>query len=203
MRKLKLGVAGLGRGFTVMLPTLRRDPRLALVAAADARPEARAQFASDFSAKTYDSVQTLCADPAVDVVYVATPHQFHAEHAKLAVQAGKHVLVEKPMAISLGECAAMIEAASAAAVHLVVGHSHSFNAPILRARSLIESGDYGDVRMVAALNYTDFVYRPRRPEEFDTAQGGGVVFSQGAHQVDIVRILVAGTIDICFGVAAI
>src|SRR6188508_1326995 len=133
MRKLKLGVAGLGRGFTVMLPTLRRDPRLALVAAADARPEARAQFASDFSAKTYDSVEALCADPAVDVVYVATPHQFHSEHTKLAVQAGKHVLVEKPMAISLGECAAMIEAASAAAVHLVVGHSHSFNAPILRA----------------------------------------------------------------------
>ena len=189
MQKLKLGVAGLGRGFTLMLPTFRRDPRVTLVAAADARPEARARFASDFSAKAYDRVEALCADPAVDVVYVATPHQFHAAHATLAARAGKHVLVEKPMAITLEECAAMIEAARAARVHLVVGHSHSFNAPILRARSLIDSGEYGEARLITALNYTDFVHRPRRPEEFDTAQGGGVVFSQGAHQIDIVRML--------------
>ena len=189
MQKLKLGVAGLGRGFTLMLPTFRRDPRVALVAAADPRAEARARFASDFRAKAYESVGALCADPSVDVVYVATPHQLHAEHATLAAKAGKHVLVEKPMAISLDECAAMIAAARLAKVHLLVGHSHSFNAPILRARSLIDSGEYGEPRSVTALNYTDFVYRPRRPEEFDTAQGGGVVFSQGAHQVDIVRML--------------
>ena len=189
MQKLKLGVAGLGRGFTLMLPTFRRDARVTLVAAADPRAEARARFASDFSAKTYASVGALCADPNVDVVYVATPHQLHAEHATLAAKAGKHVLVEKPMAISLDECAAMIAAARLAKVHLLVGHSHSFNAPVLRARSLIDSGEYGEPRSVTALNYTDFVYRPRRPEEFDTAQGGGVVFSQGAHQVDIVRML--------------
>ena len=189
MQKLKLGVAGLGRGFTLMLPTFRRDPRVALVAAADPRAEARARFASDFRAKAYESVGALCADPSVDVVYVATPHQLHAEHATLAAKAGKHVLVEKPMAISLDECAAMIAAARLAKVHLLVGHSHSFNAPILRARSLIDSGEYGEPRSVTALNHTDFVYRPRRPEEFDTAQGGGVVFSQGAHQVDIVRML--------------
>jgi phthalate 4,5-cis-dihydrodiol dehydrogenase len=83
----------------------------------------------------------------------------------------------------------MIKAARDARIHLLIGHSHSFNAPILRARSLIDSGEYGEPRLVTALNYTDFVYRPRRPEEFDTAQGGGVVFSQGAHQVDIVRML--------------
>jgi phthalate 4,5-cis-dihydrodiol dehydrogenase len=189
MQKLKLGVAGLGRGFTLMLPTFRHDPRVALVAAADPRAEARARFASDFSAKAYESVGALCADPNVEVIYVATPHQLHAEHATLAAKAGKHVLVEKPMAISLDECRAMIAAARDAKVHLLVGHSHSFNAPVLRARSLIASGEYGEPRSVTALNYTDFVYRPRRPEEFDTAQGGGVVFSQGAHQVDIVRML--------------
>ena len=99
------------------------------------------------------------------------------------------MLVEKPMAISLGECRAMIAAARAAKVQLIVGHSHSFNAPVARARALVESGEYGAVRMINAINYTDFVYRPRRPEELDTAQGGGVVFSQGAHQLDIVRML--------------
>ena len=114
-RKLRIGVAGLGRAFTVMLPTFAADPRVALVAAADPRAEARARFAADFSAQTYDTVEALCADPAVEIVYVATPHQHHAQHAILAAQCGKHVLVEKPMALTLEECAAMIAAAQAAA----------------------------------------------------------------------------------------
>jgi phthalate 4,5-cis-dihydrodiol dehydrogenase len=193
-RKLRIGVAGLGRAFTVMLPTFARDPRVALVAGADPRPEARARFAADFSAKTYDSVEALCADPDVDVLYVATPHQHHAAHAAIAARNGKHLLVEKPMALTLDDCAAMIDAAQRANVHLVVGHSHSFDAPILRTRELIASDAYGAVRMIAALNYTDFLYRPRRPEELDTARGGGAVFNQAAHQVDIVRLLAGGRV---------
>ena len=102
--KLKLGVAGLGRAFAVMLPTLVRDPRIALVAAADPRAEARAQFEADFQCKVYREVADLCADPNVEAVYIATPHQFHAAQACMALAAGKHVLVEKPMALSLDEC---------------------------------------------------------------------------------------------------
>jgi phthalate 4,5-cis-dihydrodiol dehydrogenase len=193
-RKLRLGVAGLGRAFTVMLPTLAGDPRVALVAAADPRAEARQRFAADFSAKTYKSVEELCADPAVEIVYLAAPHQYHAPYAIHAAQHGKHVLVEKPMALTLEDCAAMIGAARAASVHLIVGHSHSFDAPILRTRALIASGAFGAVRMITALNYTDFLTRPRRPEELDTAQGGGAVFNQAAHQIDIVRLLGGGLV---------
>src|SRR3954466_351981 len=87
-RKLRIGVAGLGRGFSVMLPTLARDSRVSLVAAADLRPEARARFAADFGGKTYDAVEALCADPTVEIIYVATPHQFHADHSVLAARAG-------------------------------------------------------------------------------------------------------------------
>ena len=191
-RKLKMGVAGLGRGFTLMLPTLARDPRVALVAAADPRPEARARFADEFGAPTHESVEALCAVPDVEVVYVATPHQFHAGHAAIAAGAGKHLLIEKPMAISLAECETMIASAHKAGVHLIVGHSHSFDAPIARTRRLIESGKFGAVRMITAINYTDFIYRPRRADELDTARGGGVIFSQAAHQVDIVRLLAGG-----------
>jgi len=96
------------------------------------------------------------------------------------------------MALTLRECQSMIDAARAAGVTLIVGHSHSFDAPFLRARQTIARGTYGPVRMITALNYTDFLYRPRRPEELDTARGGGVVFSQGAHQVDVVRLLAGG-----------
>jgi phthalate 4,5-cis-dihydrodiol dehydrogenase len=191
---LRLGIAGLGRGFTVMLPTLTQDQRITLVAAADPRPEARQRFAADFQARTYETVADLCADPAVEVVYVATPHQLHAAHVCAAASARKHVLVEKPLAITLDECATMIDAAHAAGIHLVVGHSHSFDAPYRRAREIIAAGELGRLGMITAMNFTDFLYRPRRPEELDTAQGGGVVFSQGAHQIDIVRLLGGGRV---------
>jgi phthalate 4,5-cis-dihydrodiol dehydrogenase len=187
--KLRLGIAGLGRAFTLMLPTFTSDPRIAMVAAADTRADARERFAAEFSTKSYETVEELCADPAVEVVYVATPHQYHAPHAVLAAQHGKHLLIEKPMAVSLRECAAIVAAARRAQVRLVVGHSHSFDAPVRRLRALIESGDFGAVRMINAMNYTDYLYRPRRPEELDTAQGGGAVFNQAAHQVDMVRLL--------------
>ena len=186
------GVAGLGRAFTLMLPTFVADPRVRLCAAADPRAEARARFTADFDAPAYATVDELCADPAVDVVYVASPHQMHASHAIAAARHGKHVLVEKPMSLSLTDCTRMIDAASAAGVQLVVGHSHGFDAPIARARALIDTHNFGPVRMIHAFYYTDFMYRPRRPEELDTAQGGGAVWNQAAHQVDIIRLLAGG-----------
>ena len=88
--------------------------------------------------------------------------------------------------------AAKAKSAAPGSVVLIVGHSHSFDAPYLRAREHIAAGIYGSVQMIHALNYTDFLYRPRRTEELDTSKGGGVVFSQGAHQVDIVRLLGGG-----------
>jgi phthalate 4,5-cis-dihydrodiol dehydrogenase len=172
-----------------MLPTFTQDPRVQLVAACDPRPEACARFEQDFNARTYASIEQLAADDKVNVIYVASPHQFHARHTAVAARHGKHVLVEKPMALSLADCDAMIAACQGAGVHLVVGHCHSFDEPYRRVRQIIDSGQYGAVRMIHALNFTDFLYRPRRPEELDTAAGGGVVFSQAAHQVDVVRLL--------------
>ena len=189
---MRIGAAGLGRAFTLMLPTLVADARVELVAAADPRAEARKQFSADFGGKAYASVEEMCADAAVDVVYVATPHQFHAQHARLAFKAGKHALVEKPMALTLDECRSMVDAARAAKRELIVGHSHSFDAPVRRTRELIASSKYGKLRMITAMMFTDFLYRPRRPEELDTARGGGAVYNQAAHHVDIVRLLGGG-----------
>src|SRR5262245_25227360 len=192
MRKLKLGVVGLGRAFSVMAPAFR-SPRIEVAAATDPRPEALRQFERQFGGRTFPSVEALCRGD-IDAVYIATPHQFHAAQADVCLAAGKHVLVEKPMALDLDECRGMIAAADRAGRHLIVGHSHSFDAPIRRTRALIESGAFGRVRMITALNFTDFLYRPRRPEELDTAQGGGAVFNQAAHQVDIVRLLGGGRV---------
>jgi phthalate 4,5-cis-dihydrodiol dehydrogenase len=190
-----VGVAGLGRAFVLMLPALGSHPKIELVAAADPRDEARARFAASFGGRTYPTVEALSADPDVDAVYVATPHQFHAQHVIAAARGGKHVLVEKPMALSLDECRAMIEATRRAGVQLVVGHSHSFDAPIARTHEMIAGGTFGALRMITAVYFTDFLYRPRRVEELAKESGGGVLFNQAPHHVDIVRLLGGGRVE--------
>jgi phthalate 4,5-cis-dihydrodiol dehydrogenase len=99
------------------------------------------------------------------------------------------------MALTLEDCRSMIDAARQARVALIVGHSHSFDRPILQTRKIIEQGLVGKVRMITAFNFTDFLYRPRRPEELATERGGGVVFNQAAHHVDIVRLLGGGEVQ--------
>jgi len=150
-KKLRLGAAGLGRAFSLMLPTLVLDPRITIVAGADPRTEARALFEKDIGGRSYASVEELCADPEIDAVYISTPHQFHAANALAAAAHGKHILCEKPMALSAAECLEMIEAARKAKVHLLVGHSHSYDGPVQQARAMIETGDFGEVRMLHAL----------------------------------------------------
>jgi phthalate 4,5-cis-dihydrodiol dehydrogenase len=189
---LRLGVAGIGRAFTLMLPTLVGDARLKIVAGADPRLEARARFAADFSARVYDTVEAMCEDGDIDVIYIASPHQYHRPNVEAAARAGKHVLVEKPMALALDDCEAMIEVCEKAGVVMVVGHSHGFDRPIARTRELVAGGAFGNLRMINAMQFTDFLYRPRRPEELDTAAGGGVIFNQAPHQVDNVRVIAGG-----------
>lgn len=193
-RVLRIGVAGLGRAFTLMLPTFLTDERVQLVAATDPWATACKQFERDVGIPCDASFEALCTNPTVEVVYIASPHQFHAEQAVLALGAGKHVWVEKPMAVTLAQCNAMVEAAKRSGKCLMVGHSHSFDAPILQTARLIQSGQFGAVRMLHAIQYTDFLYRARRPEELQTERGGGVIFSQGAHQVDVCRLLCAGLV---------
>ena len=193
-RKLRIGIAGLGRAFSIMLPALASD-KLEIVAGADPRPEARQRFSADFKARAHATVEDLCADPAVEAVYISTPHGFHRANVEAAAANGKHILVEKPMALTLDDCRAMNAAVRAAGVVMVVGHSHSFDLPIRRAREIIASGAVGELRMITAAYYTDFLYRPRRREELDTAQGGGVMYNQAPHQVDVVRLLGGGRVN--------
>lgn len=195
---LRIGVAGLGRAFMLTLPSLLSDPRVRLVAAAAPREASRRAFEVQFGGRAHADVAEMCADPEVEAVYVATPHHMHRDHVIAALEAGRHVIVEKPLAVQMEDGAAMVEAARAAGRHLIVGPSHSFDAPVGQARALIASGVLGRVGMIHALNYTDFLYRPRRPEELVTDQGGGVIFSQAIHQIDIVRLLAGGLAENVF-----
>jgi phthalate 4,5-cis-dihydrodiol dehydrogenase len=191
---LRFGIAGLGVASTQILPYLARHPHARVVAAADVRPAALEQFAREFQAETFRSVEDLCRSPNVDAVYVCTPNHLHAEHVILAAEHRKHIIVEKPMALTLAECEAMNAAAERNGVHLLCGHTHSFDPPIRKMREIVRSGALGRLRMLHTWNYTDLMYRPRMPHELDTRRGGGAVFIQGPHQVDIVRLIGGGLV---------
>lgn len=191
---IRLGLIGLGGATHQILPSLRSHSDVRIVAAADLRSEARERFTSAFGAPAYAEVEQLCRDPLVNTVYIATPHQWHKEHAVMAAACGKHIIVEKPMALTVEECDAMTQAAACNRVHLLVGHTHSFDPPVGRMREVIRSGELGPLAMINTWSYSNFLMRPRRPEELDTAQGGGIIFNQVPHQVDMVRLLGGGMV---------
>jgi phthalate 4,5-cis-dihydrodiol dehydrogenase len=193
-KPIGLGIAGLGMAGAVMVRAVARHPAFRLAAAAEPQAGPRLAFARDFKANIHSDIRRLCDDPSVDAVYIATPHQFHAEHASLAAAAGKHIILEKPMALTLADCDAIMAAVEKAGVRLVIGHTHAFDPAIRTMRAMIASGELGRLGMIASWNYTSYLYRPRRPEELDTAQGGGILFNQVPHQIDIVRLLGGGLV---------
>lgn len=191
---LRLGIIGLGRAATGTIPSVEKHPNMEVAAVADIRPEIVERFKADRAVEGFGSVEALCDSPNVDAVYIATPTNLHTEHVIAAAERGKHVMVEKPMAITLDDAQRMIDATSRNNVQLQVGHSQSFEPPMRRIRQLVQGGELGALRMMHNWYYNDWIYRPRLPDELNTAMGGGVVFRQGAHQFDIMRLIAGGIV---------
>lgn len=194
-RPIGVGILGMGAAGAAFVPALQRHPAFRWVALAETHPQVRCQWAAEPAARgvaVCDGLEALLDRQDVEVVLIATPTPLHAEQAQRAAAAGRHVLVEKPMAATWNEGQAMVSAAERAGVTLLVGHSHSFDLPIRRMREMVVAGELGPVRMVNTWCFTDWMRRPRQPAEFDASQGGGVVMRQGAHQFDIVRVLAGG-----------
>lgn len=186
---LRFGIAGIGAGASNLLQGFTRNPHVRITAAADLRAEPLGAFGQQFGAVTFQAVEEMCRSSEVDVVWVATPNHLHAEHAIMAAEHRKHVIVSKPMAMTIEECEAMIAAANRNGVKLLVGHSQGLAATIRKVADLVRSGGFGKLGMVHTWHYTDWVYRPRLPAELDENLGGGAVFRQAPHQIDIVRII--------------
>jgi phthalate 4,5-cis-dihydrodiol dehydrogenase len=192
-RTVKLGVIGIGVGAGELLPAVANNDQVELVAGADVVDETRRRFGERYpQAKVYDSAEKLCADPNVEAVWVSTPNRFHAPHTILAANHGKHVVVEKPMAISLQEAEQMVEAAERNKVKLLAGHTQAYSLPIRAMRRVISSGQIGNLCALNIWSYSDWMLRPRTSDELDVSQGGGIPYRQGPHQIDSVRVLGGG-----------
>ena len=186
---LKIAICGLGRAFVLTLPSLLKYPGIEIVGGIDPQEDTRKQFTKTLSKPSFATLEELHHEIDYDAVYVASPHQFHLEHVSFFLKKRKIVLCEKPMSISVADAVEMAKLSDEFATPLLIGPSHSYDESILQSARMIQQGQFGQVRMIQMLNYTDFLYRPRRIEELDSSQGGGVVYSQAAHQLDIARLL--------------
>lgn len=184
---LRMGVIGCGGISRAHLPAQRDLDGVRTVAVCDIDEAAARAAADEFGVpKVYTDWRELIADDEVDAVAVLLPHHLHRDPAVAAAQAGKHVLVEKPMAISLQECDDMIAAAESAGVVLMVAQILRFRPANRRARELIRAGAIGEVRNVLRR-------RLGRTREFRSAwatdpkqAGGWVLYGFGAHEVDMI-----------------
>lgn len=194
VKKLRLGFIGLGQATAHVLGELRlaSDLPWEIAAAADPRAHATAAFQAEFGGQVFSDAEQLCRESDVDVVYIATPPWMHLDHALAAAKYGKHVIIEKPMALSLADCRKMVAAAKKAGVKLLAGHTHSFDAPIRKISDLVSDGIYGPLRMINSWNFNEFNHRPRLISELEANHGP--VLNQGPHQVDVVRQIGGGRV---------
>ena len=192
---LGVGVIGLGGASLAMIPKFVRNPKFRIAAAADIDAEIMDRFRKDFpDAEAYDDAAKLCASANVDLVYIATPNRFHAEHADMALESKKHVLIEKPMTIDIAGAERMIATAKRNGVLLGVNVKHSFEPRVLRLREMARSGELGRLRMINSWRFVDWLYRPRTAEELTPEFGGGLLWRQGAHHFDFIRTVAGGMV---------
>jgi len=174
-------------------PALIDAPSCDIVAVSRGRPELAAAFAADIGARRwYSRWQELVADPEVDCVYVATPVDVHAAQAIAAAEAGKHVLCEKPMAMTTAECDRMIAACRADHVRLGIAYYRHFYPVILRIKALLESGEIGQPVFAQVNAFEYFDPPPDHPRRWllDPARaGGGPMMDFGCHRLEVLMHL--------------
>ena len=170
-------------------PALRDLENCELVAVSRADAARAESFAGEFGAKRWHADwRELIEDPEVEAIYVATPVHLHAEQAVAAAEAGKHVLCEKPMALTVAECERMNAAAEANGVLLGVAYYRRFYPAVGRVREILESGEIG-APVVAQMNaFERFDPAPDHPRRWlldKRRSGGGPMFDFGCHRIEV------------------
>lgn len=160
-----------------------------LVAVCDTQAERVQAFAAQHGVPGFTSLDEMLAMPGIDVVSVLTPSGMHAEHTITVARSGRHVIVEKPMALTLVDADAMLQACEAAGVGLFVVKQNRFNVPVMKAREALEAGRFGQLVLgtVRVRWCRDQTYYDQDDWRGTWAQDGGVLANQASHHVDMLR----------------
>jgi UDP-N-acetyl-2-amino-2-deoxyglucuronate dehydrogenase len=187
---VRFGIVGPGKVADVHATALGRIPRARLVAVAGRSPDRTAAFAARHGARPEPSLDALLDAGDVDAVIVTTPHPLHAEQAEAIARAGRHVVIEKPMALTTPECDRILAAARAGGVVVSVVSQRRWYEAAMRVKAAIDEHRIGE----PALGVVD-VLGWRGPEYYEMdawrgtreGEGGGVLVNQAVHQLDLLR----------------
>ncbi len=193
MAKVRVGAIGLGRIFEdIHLPQITACPDMELVAVADVTAERQDRWRDELPVPIHDDMQVILDDPDIDLVCVLTPSRFHHAHVLAALRVGKHVLVEKPMAMNTAEAREMISEAESRDLILSVHHNRGYDADFGVLQKLLADNPIGRIVSIerrVLFDYTEWLahypaaeYRPEW--RMEQAFGGGQLYDWAPHFFD-------------------
>ncbi len=189
-RPLRTALVGCGKVGSIHAAALATLPESEFVAACDPTPGRAEAFAARFGPRPFADLGAMLREARPQVVVLATPHPLHAGAAIASIEAGAHVLVEKPLASTLADCDAMLGAADRAGVTLGVVSQRRFYEPVRRIKDAIDAGKLGTpcLGVFSMFSWRDRAYYESDPwrGRWDT-EGGGVLVNQSPHQLDLLR----------------
>ncbi len=196
MRTIRWGILGPGRISRKFAAGLREAAGAELIAVGSSDAGRAAAFAAEFGLPhAHPSYADLAEDPAVDAVYIGTPHSGHEEHTLLCLERGKHVLCEKPLAINAAQAQRMIDAARGRGLVLMEAMWTRFLPTMVRVRELVNAGAIGEVRLITA----DFGFRAafdRQSRLFAPRLGGGALLDLGVYPLNLASMLCGEPVEI-------
>ncbi|MFC1943698.1 Gfo/Idh/MocA family protein [Chloroflexota bacterium] len=201
------GIIGIGiHANSYMAPAISRAANTKFVAICHRSMERAKEFATKHGVeRAYDSFEKMLDDPKVDVVYVATPNNLHAQYTIQAAEAGKHVLCEKPMALTETECEHMIEACNKNKVKLGIDFQLRYHPAHAEAHRLIQDGKIGEIYVVKAQYCHGFMHGHWEGTWRDEPNitGAGALSAIGVHPIDLLRFLLDSEVEEVHALCAI
>lgn len=199
--KLKTAIIGLGKVADLHAKALKNLKESHFSSVCSSNRDKAEQFASKYGVKAYTDLSEMVTKENIDVVIVCTPHPFHREPTIVAIEAGAHVLVEKPFASSLEDCDAMLEISKKYKKQIGVICQRRWYLPVQRVKNAIDSGKIGKpvFGTINMLGWRDEVYYKSDPWRGTwKGEGGGVLVNQAPHQLDLLQWFM-GEIDELYG----
>lgn len=189
MSDIRVGLVGCGGMGKSLVGQLKTIEGAALVAGADPFSEARDALAEEYGVPVFESIGELLGGAEVDAIIVATPNDGHAPNTIAAAEAGKHVFCEKPMALTLADCRAMIDACAKANVKLQIGQVLRYLPDFWKAIQMVEAGDLGEPRHGMIFRYGAPRENWNNTWRDDPKQVGHHLFEVSVHEIDFARCI--------------
>lgn len=198
MKKFKAGIVGCGNIFPMHAVSVGKLENAELMAVCDVKEDRAKAKAKEFNCKYYLDYKEMIDKEELDVVHICTPHYMHAPISIYASNAGKQVLTEKPMSISLQDAEAMIKAADDSKTTLGVIFQNRYNNGSMLLKETLQSGALGRIlsgKAIVTWNRSDEYYSKSDWKGTWDKEGGGVIIDQAIHTLDLMRWLVDSEID--------